>query len=84
MIAKHGRKFALTSAGIVIASAMQAIALFRGGDLNAYFGFMGAVVLAFNGANATVSWAYARTESMAEDKEVVERRIADEHYERTP
>ena len=53
---EHGRKFVLTVFGMVLVFILS---LLGKGDMDAITA-IGGMVLAFNGANSVVSWAYSR------------------------
>lgn len=61
-----GRKFFLTLLGMVMAFI---VTMLGKSDTSAFFNALGALVLSFNGANAAISYAYARSEEEREDAE---------------
>lgn len=80
LISEHGRKFIVTIYGMSLVAGLATLGMFLAADatfITATSGALGAMVATFCGANAVVSWSYARNDNSASTRnEVVERRAA--------
>lgn len=77
-----GRKFFVTLLGMGVVGLLSAFA--KGAAVSSGISAISAMVLAFCGANAAVSWAYARQDSSAESHAIAERRDPVVGFEPTP
>lgn len=77
-----GRKFFVTLLGMGLVGALAVFG--KTPNVSTGISAISAMVLAFCGANAAVSWAYARQDSSADSHAIAERRDPVIGYEPTP